>query len=335
MKNTTIITMAALLLGSSGLHAEETTAYTKPSGFVTHTLKAGQFNLIGLTLHEAITVSGKFSAVAGTTLSDSNVAFDTVLTSGKTYVLEITSGALNGTIQEVTAWSGNDITTPDDLTVGGAVVAVDDTYQLRPAMTLADVFGADNTAGLLGGASSTLADNIYLRKPGGFDTYYYSTGGFFGVGWRKVGGGATDYADQPVMLTDSFYIFRKGDADLDFVLTGTVKTVKTSTAITETFSFVSGLYPVGSTLSSSGMQSSLTGGDSSTLADKVMFRKVDGGFDNYYYSTGGFFGVGWRKVGAGNVDQGDVELPSAFIINRVGNSDFNLGINPPASYGDL
>ena len=68
--------MAALLLGASGLYAVETTAYTKPSGFVTHTLKAGQFNLIGLTLHDSISVAGKFTTVAGTILTDSNVDFD-------------------------------------------------------------------------------------------------------------------------------------------------------------------------------------------------------------------------------------------------------------------
>jgi len=121
MKYTTITTLAALLLGSAGAIAEE--AYTTPAGFVTHTLKAGQFNLIGLTLHQPVLVSGEFTAVSSddngtvgdttddfSVLTDSDVNFATALTSGTTYILEITEASdtdLNGTIQEITVWSGS------------------------------------------------------------------------------------------------------------------------------------------------------------------------------------------------------------------------------------
>ncbi|NWK57350.1 hypothetical protein HW115_17150 [Verrucomicrobiaceae bacterium N1E253] len=335
MKNTTIITMAAMLLGTSGLFAQ-TTAYTKPSGFVTHTLKAGQFNLIGLTLHESISVAGSFTGVSGATLTDTNVDFGTALTAGKTYILEITDAAdaeLNGAIEEVTVWSGNALTTSGNLAADG--LAVGDKYQMRAAMTLSDVFGADNSAGLHGASSFANADKIYLRKPGGFDTYYYCTGGLFGLGWRKVGAGNEDFANEPLILTDSFYIYREGDVDLSLVLTGTVRTVQTSAAITEKFNFISGVYPVGSTFESSGMSQVLTGATSFAKADQVMLRKPDGGFETYFYSTGGIFGVGWRKVGAGNTDQSSVELPSAFIINRYGTREFNLKLLPPSGYENL
>jgi len=143
MKNTIKLTIVALFLGVSSLMAQDsTTAYTKPSGFVTHTLKAGQFNLIGLTLHKPVTVAGTFTAVSETTLTDSNVDFGSVLTAGKTYILEITDAAdsaLNGTIQEITSWSGNAITTPVDLVAYG--LSVGDKYQLREVATLQQIFG--------------------------------------------------------------------------------------------------------------------------------------------------------------------------------------------------
>jgi hypothetical protein len=84
MKYITITTLAAMLLGTVGAFAVEASAVMKPSGFVVHTLKAGQFNLVGLTLHEPVTVTGSFEALSGTTLTDCEVYFDTSLATGKT-----------------------------------------------------------------------------------------------------------------------------------------------------------------------------------------------------------------------------------------------------------
>ncbi|MBK1831459.1 hypothetical protein JIN77_12030 [Verrucomicrobiaceae bacterium R5-34] len=334
MKITTITTMAALLMGAASAVAQDT-AYTKPAGFVTHTLKAGQFNLIGLTLHQPVTVAGDFETVSGTSLSDTDVDFGSTLTAGKTYILEITDAAdteLNGHIQEVTVWSNNTITTNDDMDAQG--LAVGDKYQLRAASTIADVFGVDNSVGLQGGASATVADNIYLPTDSGFDVYFYSTGGFFGTGWRKDGGGSSSFADQPIFLSDGFYVLRRG-ADMEMVHTGSVKVTDAVLAITKEYTRVSGMYPVGSTLGSSNMNEDLQGGASATVADQVLIQKEEGGFDVYFYSTGGFFGTGWRQDGGGSVDKSSIELPSAFLIKRVGASDFNLKLSKPASYSNL
>lgn len=169
MKYTTIITLAALLLGTAGASAQAT-AYTKPSGFVTHTLKSGQFNLVGLTLHEPISVAGAFETVSGTTLTDTGVNFTTALTAGKTYVLEITENtadpSLVGTIQEITSWTATTLTTPQDLgadglageTSGGANDGAK--YQLRQAVTLQQIFGSPPA--LKSTASSASSDVIWV-----------------------------------------------------------------------------------------------------------------------------------------------------------------------------
>ena len=111
MKNTTITTLAACLLGVAGATAQNPpSAFTTPAGFVTHTLRAGQFNLLGLTLHEPVVASGDLTGVTSTQLTDTDVDFGAVLTTGTTYILEITDAedaSLNGTIQEVTVWSGD------------------------------------------------------------------------------------------------------------------------------------------------------------------------------------------------------------------------------------
>ena len=73
MKNTTITAVAALLLGTAGTFAQDTTtttsATTTPVGFVTHTLRGGQFNLLGVTLHQPVLASGAFTGTSTTTVT--------------------------------------------------------------------------------------------------------------------------------------------------------------------------------------------------------------------------------------------------------------------------
>ncbi|MDC0088064.1 TIGR02597 family protein [Akkermansiaceae bacterium] len=328
----TLITMSALLLSAAGVNAQ---AFTSPVGYVTHTLKAGQFNLVGLTVHNEIEVLGDFETVSGTTLTDTDADFTSSLTAGSTYILEITSGALAGTVQEIVggASSATSISTSDNLQVDG--LAAGDTYQMRKADTLSSVFGETNDQGLLGGTSSVVADNIYISDgQGGFNIYYYSTGGFVGAGWRQVGGGSSDSSDDVVFMTDGFYILKRG-SDAELVISGAVKLEAVDLAVNTDFTLSSGVYPVGSTLASTGLADSITGGTSSVVADKILIQTDSGAFDTYYYSTGGFVGIGWRAVGQGNTDVSSFELPSAFVIQRGGTADFNTSLNSPTTYTDL
>ena len=117
--------------------ANAQTAYTTPVGYVTQPLVQGS-NAFGITLHPPAVAKGSIDTVNGTVLTDSDTTFSPV--SGRLYVLEITSGTLNGAIQEVPAASisGNTITTPDNLGTLGLQVGA--TYSLRLAPTLEEVF---------------------------------------------------------------------------------------------------------------------------------------------------------------------------------------------------
>ena len=168
--------IAALTLIGSLTSTQAQTASTDPVGYTTETLEQG-FNLIGITLHQPVIAAGVIDDVAASSVTENDVTFtDAGLlgTSGSaTYILEITSGTLAGSIQDITAWTANVLTTPDDLLAAG--LQVGDTYQIRKASTLADVFGADNSAGLQGVAdfNSTNADIVYLtNNSGGFDRLF-------------------------------------------------------------------------------------------------------------------------------------------------------------------
>jgi hypothetical protein len=67
------------------------------------------------------------------------------------------------------------LTTSEDLS---SLLAGDESFEIRPYTTIADVFGTTNSAGLDGGSTAGNADNKKLQACSGFDTYYYKDAGF-------------------------------------------------------------------------------------------------------------------------------------------------------------
>jgi len=309
----------------------QSVAYSKPAGFVTHTLKAQQLNLIGLTLHEPVVYSGSFDAVEGLALRDSNADYDATLISDSSYVLEIvdnpTDPSLNGVIQVITDWTAQEITTTADLAGDGLAAGAE--YNLRAPKTISDVFGSSNSAGLTAGANMASADVIWLHNGVGFDKFYYSEGGGFGggeAGWKDDSG--DDAGDFPIIYTDAVIIQNKALTDKKLVVSGVVKTKAVTLALMEgKFNFISSTFPVGSTLGNSGLEVDLVAGPDKVSSDVVWMPNDEGGYDQYYYST-----EGWKDV----QDQPASEtlLTSGIIIERIGDNA-NAKLTPPEAYNDL
>ena len=309
----------------------QSAAYSKPAGFVTHTLKAQQLNLIGLTLHEPVVYSGSFDAVEGLALRDSNADYDATLISDSSYVLEIvdnpTDPSLNGVIQVITDWTAQEITTTADLAGDGLAAGAE--YNLRAPKTISDVFGSSNSAGLTAGANMASADVIWLHNGLGFDKFYYSEGGGFGggeAGWKDHSG--ADAGDYPIIYTDAVIIQNKALTDKKLVVSGVVKTKAVTLALMEgKFNFISSTFPVGSTLGNSGLEVDLVAGPDKVSSDVVWMPNDEGGYDQYYYST-----EGWKDV----QDQPASEtlLTSGIIIERIGDNA-NAKLTPPEAYNDL
>jgi uncharacterized protein (TIGR02597 family) len=62
---------------------------------------------------------------------------------------------------------------------------------------------------LLGGLSATQADQVLMFGNGTYATYYLSTGGPLGSGWRRVGAGSTNQGATP-LPDGSFVVIRRG-----------------------------------------------------------------------------------------------------------------------------
>ena len=331
MKATTL-KKAALVAGSLSFLAGSAfsqSAVSGAGGYETLTINAGKFNVLGLRLHEPQVVSGTFDANTGDSLTDNDVNFTDVLTAGKRYLVEI---ADSGTVIEVDAWSGSDLTG-----LAGVEAADASDYTIRAAKTIGDVFGADNSAGLSSSpnADPSEASVIYVPNGSGFTQVFYSTLGGFS-GWLDAGTFA-DATDMPLNYVDGLIVNEKGENDISLVVTGMVKTTSTNLPVSDAFTYLGTAYPVGATLGNSGLSDSVGGSANAdpSEADTVYLPKADAsGYDQYFFSTlAGFDGWLNSSTFAGAAD---VELTSGIIISQNGTGvPFNATVTPPAFYADL
>lgn len=304
---------------------------TDPVGYKTVTIKGDdRLNLIGLEFLTAPAFTGVVTSVGENTLSFSGVDFDSTLESNVSYFLDVTSEGNEGLNTTVVSWSGNTVTLGDDLS--SLLVADVDSVQIHSLPTIGEVFGVGGD--VLEGGSSTLADLILMPNPdgSGLNRYYYSSGGFAGVGWRQVGASG-DKSNTPIYFSDGLYIYKRSAGDVEITVSGNVKMTSSSVVIEEGFTPFSTIFPSGTTLGNSGLYdaeniaNSLSAG-SATTADLVLTDSDgDGVIERYYYSSGGFAGAGWRQAG-GSGDKADVPLSSGFAIFRRSSEAVSVSRSP-------
>lgn len=323
--------IASLALLFSSLTAGAQSVTSPILGYVTLNLEQGS-NFVGFALQPVLELQAVVT-IHGSQRQRVFLSSPATVTNGQygsgaaaTHVLEFIDAGVGEGFYSVI---NNTIATGAELVLAQAVPAgVSDGAKVRiwKLWTLGEVFGATNTAGLTGGATPETADAILYPSGTDFDRYFYSTGGTQGVGWRKVGGGTTNHAGLSIPFAGGLVIHALSAKPI--LLVGQVKPGKTRVELQSGRNILANLCPVnaggttpspqGRTLANSGLSDYLTGGRVSGLADLVLFWNGLG-YTQYYFSTGGLGGVGWRRVGGGTVDQGGVALPDgAFAVQRRG-----------------
>ena len=303
-------------------------AVTTPVGYVTKTLPAGQTTLVGLTLQNPVVSAGVLDAESSSSVTDTEANFTTLLTAGATYILELA----NGTVQEVTAWAGGVLTTPQDIT--SLVTPGTTTYTLRKAATVSDVFGATNSAGLGDDSDGSLIGTDFILIPNGvaFDTVYYFNDGAGTTGWFDDQGNPSD--TKPIAYQDGFFVQRAAGASIDLVITGEVKKVETDGALVNGYNYLNGVAPVGLTLGTSGLESFIaidTVGDIET-ADLVLLQQPSGAYKTCYYFNDGLGTLGWFDDQGNPVDTDAIE-GGFLLLNRTGTKPYSVDV--PAGYSGL
>jgi len=323
MKTLIPFTLAAALAASGFSHAQ--TASSKPSGYSTQNLVPNQFNLVGLTLQNTSVAAGTFDVVSGNLLTDNQGS--AIAVSGRTYVLEITSGSIAGTIQSLPASSitTTTVTTPDNLASMG--LAIGDGYLIRLAPTLEEIFGVDANSSLQRSSITTTADIVWVPNGAGSYQKYFvhlATSAF------RVANTTTPAPNIPVIYADGILVQKKGTPS-SLTLTGEVKTKGTNSAITSGFNLVSVVSPVGATLFNVGLEDDIQVSAIPTTADIVWVPRSDGGYDKYFRHSSN----NWRVVGTTINLTVDVPLPSAIFIQKKNSTPANISLTPPSSYSSL
>jgi hypothetical protein len=321
-----------------GMAQGQTTAYTTPVGYETLPVSPG-FNYLGLRMHGAPVAAGTFDSNTSTTLVDNQANFS--LTAGTLYLLELSDGMVIEILGS--SFSG---TTVSGLT--GITATQLGQYTVRPAATLASVFGAENSAGLAAGSfGNSGADQIWVPDGSGdFNRYYYDTfnPNTFLPTWSDAEGSnaAVDPTTIPLVYLDGILLVKDSGSPLTgVVVSGTVKTTDTLVGLPAGFNYVSSLYPVGATIASSyGIDNSANfnpGSFGNSGADQIWIPDGSGDFNRYYYDSfnPNTFTATWSDAEGSNaaVDATAIDLTNGLII--VTGSPVNAGITAPSFYSNL
>ena len=319
MKNLIPITLAATLV-ASGISSAQTPAYSKPSGYVTQEIQPG-FNLVGINLVNAPTVSGTLSAVNASSVVVGTTDLS-ALTVGALYTLEVTSGVRSGTTVEFSQWSGSTITTVDNLSASGVLVGSN--FLLRKAATLEEVFGTTGSV-LTRNNNSDSADIIWIPNgSGGYNRFFLNTAG----AWRNALGGAAP--NTPIVYLDGLFIQRKGATPVSVVTTGQVKTTLTSISLGTGFNLIGTIFPAGATLQSCGLDAVLARNNNSDSADIVWIPTGSGTYARYFVNGSGV----WRNT-LGGAAAANLPLTSSVFVQRKGTGTISATLTPPSTYSSL
>lgn len=206
---------------------------------------------------------------------------------------------------------------------------------IRKFRTLGDVFGNDNSTGLLSGAALNESDVIFkigsdAQGNPKWTRYYYQTDPtgvaalLGGTGWRRSDNTTTDFKDVVISPDEGLLVKRNGATDLTITLPGTIKTNKSKTPLLVGFNLIAYSFPVDATLDSLNLQDKLVSGASVNESDVIFVINASGGFTRYYYQTDPtgvlalLGGTGWRSTVDTTSDASSTEIGagSAIIIQR-------------------
>lgn len=303
--------------------------FTDPVGYInvrisgTGGTNSPAYTFLGLSMIREVAREGTLTAVGAFSLTDTNASWTDGQFNGAngTFTAEVgttNSGGYRATITNTVA-ATKTLITSDDLS---GFAAAGQSYRIFKEWTIASAFGISNSAGLLAGSSST-ADQLLVWNGIGYDTYYFSSGGLAGKGWRSTTGGSAYKGEVPLFLEQGILVRRLAASTTNLAVYGAVKITSTQIPMETNYNYVANVYPVDLTLGSSGLftGSPLTGVSSnvSSQADQVLvWNPRKGGFDTYYYSSGGLAGRGWRSTTGGSANASTNTIPGGvfFLVNR-------------------
>jgi uncharacterized protein (TIGR02597 family) len=249
-----------------------------------------------------------------------------------THFVMILSGDNTGMSATITANTADKLTTAENLS---SILTGDEQFAIHKYTTIADVFGATNTAGLKGGITDSSADNILIQTgSNSFATYYYKNAGpIGGTGWRGADP-TVDASGTIIPYGSGIIAVRRESTDLKVTVSGSVFPDDVVTPVEQGFNWKAPSLPVDVTLAGffgANNEAGLKAGITDSSADNVLVFDRSGNITTYYYKNAGpIGGTGWRGADPSTDEANTViAAPGAmFMIRRVDDA-FNLTEKSP------
>ncbi len=312
---------------------------TNPVGYVTITINGtgGQgteaFSYLGVPMHHEANFRGAITAKADNSITCNNAAW-TANAYANTHFVMILSGDNTGMSATITANTADTLTTAENLS---SVLTGNEQFAIHKYTTIADVFGADNSAGLKASDGPGTADNILVQTgSNSFNTYYYKNAGLIGgTGWRSAASSSVDASGTIIPHGSGIIAVRGESADLKVSVMGSVFPEDVVTPVEQGFNWKTASLPVDVTLAGffgANNEAGLKGSDGPGTADNVLVFDRSGNITTYYYKNAGLIGgTGWRSAASSSTDQADTVIAapgSMFMIRRI-DTAFNLTEKSP------
>jgi Bacterial Ig domain len=338
-------------LASNFYRVVDGSATSDPAGFMTIVVPGSRTrnstpapSLLAISLLSPVSYEGAITSPGPSSITDTRAEwtqhqFDP---GAGEFFIEITSGPNAGLVSDIiTVDSGRKvITLNEDLS---PYLSGGESYQIRRHRTIADIFGRDNEAGLLGAEIGSRADEIGIWNPHTqqFTTFYYKTGGFGGRGWRTASDPIADASNTRLYFDQGILLNRRSDGILKLVLNGAVKTGLTAIPLVSGTNLVANVFPArGMTLENSGL---FTGNQRTGLAAAATIKTADEVqiFDGtkirrFFYRKTGKGADGWRIFGNTTSLAGSTPIPpgsSMYILRKHGRSGLMWTVRPPLTIG--
>lgn len=325
MAKANLLIVAAALMIPVGVSAQSNSnlPVSRSAGLLRVTLPANQISLVALPMVDRVVSSGTVSAVAGATLTLSDAALPGLVAAP--HSIQLVSGAGLGARVRISAATADSVTTA--AAIAGA--AAGDQYMIVPDDTIATIFGATNTAGLLGGSGAASSDEVYIQTGGVLTGYFYKGSGLGGTGWRRTANpsGASE-PNAPIDPLTGVYVIRKpGGNPVSLDITGYTVSGRQKPTVVSGFNILSNPFTLPTTLGKSNLKDFVTGGTGSASAD-IVYLENGGVLTGYFFKNGGLGGTGWRRTdNPSGADQSGVVLtPGKAILfkEQAGTAGFTL-----------
>ena len=348
--------VAALLLPAATQPSfAQTTATTDPVGFISLTAAGGgtvaspKLTLLSPTLMQPISWQGAITQVSAnttgpTTITVSGVQWTNNQFNGAAgaYYIEIVSTAtpansgVMGQITTTTAGATNSsLVTAENLF---AFATLGDMIRIRKDLTVADVFGVTNSAGLLASDDASTADEILIYNGASSASYFYYTGSpGFPAGWYNST--TFDAAGAVVIAPHQGVVIKKKTAGgITFTSNGAVKTGNTIFPVVNGLNVLGTVSAKGLTLATSGLYTGNAGtgvkpSDDASTADELVLYPSGSPVSYFYYTGSPGFPLGWyNSTTFDPADTVSIAPGTAFVLNRKGGISFNWALPSPSSF---